>query len=620
MNYKGLFGLIALFVLAGRLSAAAQEPAGLPEKTSAPTAPANEAELGREYVRSGDYEKAKAVFKKMAGDPKHFVEIYRPYLQSLAQTKDWPEADRFVKRLLRSDEENPLYRAAAGRVALAQGKPAEAEKLFGEAVERAKKSEDLTNRLAIDFYEAGQHEWAIDAYTTSRKALNDENQYALPLARLYRLVGKPEAMIEEYLRFGKDEGNRETAQGRMQDELKDEKDIALLEKTLYRKVQESPNEPYFNEMLVWHLLQQKEFGKAFIQARAMDKRYRLEGQRIVEIGFMAMQNRDFPASGRVFEYLVKEYPKSANYPVYRRLLINAKEEVVKTTYPVNPHDIRVLIGEYQKLFDELGRNQKTLEALRNTAQLYAFYLNEKDTATTVLQQAIKLGGNDQEFIDRCKLDLGDVFLLKSEPWEATLLYSQVEKSEKDSPLGYDAKLRNAKLNYFKGDFDLAKEMLDILKQATTREIANDALQLSLLIQDNTGLDSNEAPLRAYASTELLLFQNRTREALVRLDSLYNAFSKDGLADEILYLRANTLLKENRPQEAIGDLEKIIKIHPTDILGDDAVFLMAKTYQEKLNEKEKAMNLFQEILTKYPGSIFGAEARKRFRMLRGDAIN
>ena len=163
-------------------------------------------------------------------------------------------------------------------------------------------------------------------------------------------------------------------------------------------------------------------------------------------------------------------------------------------------------------------------------------------------------------------------------------------------------------------------MLDILKIATTREIANDALDLSLLIQDNTGLDSNEAPLRAYASTELLLFQNRTREALVRLDSLYQAYGKDPLADEILYLRANTLLKENRPQEALDDLDKIVKNHGQDILGDDAVFLMAKTFQEKMNEKEKAMALYQEILTKYPGSIYGAEARKRFRMLRGDAIN
>lgn len=595
----------------------AQETVSIPEKKPAAT---SEVDLGREYLKTGDYEKAKTVFQKLARDKDRLPEVYQPYLQTLVQTKDWSEADRFTKRLLRSDEANPLYRAAVGRVLAQQGKAEESEKFFQEAVERAKRTPEQTGQLAMDFYEAGQHDWAVNTYLASRQQLRDDRAHALSLARLYRLLGKSEAMIEEYLRYGMAEGNREQAQGRMQDELKDEKDLILLEKMLYRKVQEAPGEPYYNEMLVWHLIQQKEFGKAFMQARAMDKRLRLEGQRVVEIGFMAMQNRDFSAAGRVFEYLVKEYPRSANYPVYRRLLINAKEEVVKTTYPVNQHDIRVLIGEYQKMFDELGKNQKTLEALRNTAQLYAFYLNEKDTARIVLEQAVKLATGDQEFVDRCKLDLGDVYLLKSEPWEATLLYSQVEKSEKDSPLGYDAKLRNAKLAYFKGDFELAKETLDILKQATTREIANDAIDLSLLIQDNTGLDSNEAPLRAYASTELLLFQNRTTEALARLDSLFKKYGKDPLADEILYLRANTLLKENRAQEAIEDLEKITKTYAEDILGDDALFLTAKTYQEKLADKEKAMLLFQEILKKYPGSIYGAEARKRFRMLRGDAIN
>lgn len=613
---KGLILLGGLWIGLGMGVAPAQSPVVEPVKTSGNT----EMDLGREYLKTGDYEKAKAVFQKIARDKDRLSEVYQPYLQSLIQTKDWSEADKFLKRLIRSDENNSLFHAAAGRVAMRQGKEEEANKLFQEAVNRARRAEEATNQLAANFADNGQHEWSIKTFVASRAESRDENRHALSLARLYRAVDRPDAMIDEYLRFGKIDGNRELAQGRMQDEIKEEKHIALLEKNLYRKVQEQPNESYYVEMLIWHLLQEKEFNKAFVQARAMDRRYRQEGQRVVEIGFMAMQNKDYTAAGKSFEYLVKEYPKSTNYPVYRRLLINAKEEVVKTTYPVNQHDIRILIGEYQKLFDELGKNQKTLEALRNTARLYAFYLNEKDTATTILDLAIKLGGSDRDFIDHCKLELGDVYLLKGEPWEATLLYSQVEKSEKDSPLGYEAKLRNSKLNYYKGDFELAKEMLDILKLATTREIANDALDLSLLIQDNTGVDSTEAALKAYASVELLLFQNRTNEALARMDSLFTKFSKDPLADEILFLRANTRLKENEPQRAIDDLEKIVKDYPYDILSDDAVFLIAKTYQEKMNEKEKAMTLYQEILTKYPGSIYGAEARKRFRMLRGDAIN
>ncbi|MFC0185221.1 tol-pal system YbgF family protein [Pseudarcicella hirudinis] len=238
----------------------------------------------------------------------------------------------------------------------------------------------------------------------------------------------------------------------------------------------------------------------------------------------------------------------------------------------------------------------------------------------MLTNAIKLGTADQIFVDKCKLDLGDIYLLKSEPWEATLIYSQVEKSEKDSPLGYDAKLRNAKLNYFRGDFELSKEVLDILKQATTREIANDAMQLSLLIQDNTGMDSTEMAMKAYASVELLLFQNRTSEAIDELTRMLAKYEGHSLTDEVLFLRAKTYLKLGDVQNAMKDLETIRQKFSTDILGDDAEFNLAKIYEEKLKQPDKAMELYRELLQKYPGSIYGSEARKKIRNLRGDAIN
>ncbi len=93
------------------------------------------------------------------------------------------------------------------------------------------------------------------------------------------------------------------------------------------------------------------------------------------------------------------------------------------------------------------------------------------------------------------------------------------------PLGQDAKLRNARLAYYKGEFEWAQTQLDILKTATTQNISNDALELSLVIQDNTGLDSTEDALIQYASADLLLFQNRIDACFARLDSIYADVSR-----------------------------------------------------------------------------------------------
>ena len=587
---------------------------------AAQKADSTEVRLGLEYVRTGEFEKARAVLQKLARGKEWTPVVYKPYLQTLMRLKEFSEADKYLRRLVKAEPDVLAYQVDYARLLETQGKVKEADKAYEEVIARAQKKEEWTYELGKAFSDADQPDQALRLFQAARSAQGEPARYALPMARLYRLLNQPEPMFEEYLLYGSQQGNLEAAQGFLQDELKDEKSLVAFERLMYKKVQDKPNEAYYSRMLIWFLMQQKEFSRAFVQARALDKRLRLEGQEVTDIGFMAMQNKDFEAAGKIFEYLVKEYPKSPNYPIYRRLLINAKEEVVKTTYPVNTADIRLLIREYQRMFAEVGQTPKTLEALRNTAHLYAFYLNEKDTAEAILQGAIRAGQLDREFSDRCKLDLGDIYVLKNEPWEATLLYSQVEKSAKDSPLGYDAKLRNAKLSYYKGDFELAAETLDILKKATSREISNDAIELSLLIQDNTGMDTTETAMKAYASVELLLFQHRTDEALDQLNSLYQAYKNHPLADELLWLRANTLLKENRAQEAVNDLDKILASYAHDILGDDALFLSAKIRQEKLNDKDGALRQFQELLQKYPGSIYTAEARKRFRILRGDAIN
>jgi tetratricopeptide (TPR) repeat protein len=196
----------------------------------------------------------------------------------------------------------------------------------------------------------------------------------------------------------------------------------------------------------------------------------------------------------------------------------------------------------------------------------------------------------------------------------------VEKSRKDSPTGYEAKLRSAKLSYYKGDFALAQQHLDVLKLATTREIANDAMQLSLLIKDNIGLDTTDMLLKEYADIELLLFQNKKMQALDSLNKMIQLYNGSSLTDEILWLQSTLYLEMGKFQKSIDLLNLIVEEYGEDIFGDDAFFRMAEIYDYQLKDIERSKNLYQEFLIRYPGSIYAAEARKRFRTLRGDYVN
>ena len=174
-----------------------------------------------------------------------------------------------------------------------------------------------------------------------------------------------------------------------------------------------------------------------------------------------------------------------------------------------------------------------------------------------------------------KMDLADIYLLDEQPWESILLYAQVERMFKDQPLGNQAKLKAAKLSYFNGEFELAKSNLDILKLATSREIANDALDLSILIKNNTVFDSTDVVMQNYAAIELLLFQNRIDSALINMDKMLAAYSSHSIADELFFLKANTLRQIGKFDKALVALETINTTHYYELLGDDALFLKGK---------------------------------------------
>lgn len=583
-----------------------------------PTAPGGVA-LAEEYFKAGDFEKAANEYAKLLKTEVTWGRLSR-YVTSLQKSNKTEEVVKYLKKQQRTDESNRFYyELLGGQVATQQGDTTLAKNQYTSAIQSAKPSVSRLEKLATAFNEAGETRWAIQSLEMARGISKDPTSYSGELMALYRAAGQTEKAIDEIITTSKQPDKKETVLGALQGFI-NTKDEPLVEKALYTKIQQEPNELAYNELLIWFFIQKQKFSRALLQEKATDKRLKLSGSRVYDLGMLAMNNKEYKIAADAFEYITTTYPQGQLYPFARRLVINAREEEVKNTYPVDKLQIRKLIGDYQRMLQEIGTNIKTLEALRSTANLYGNYLDSKDTALTVLDLAIDLGKTDKNFVDRCKLDKGDIYLLKGEPWESTLLYSQVEKSQKEELLGYEAKLKNAKLHYYKGNFTLAKELLDVLKLATSREIANDAEQLSMLIVDNTGMDSTETAMRWYADVELLLLQNKTDEAVDNLNQMMAKYADHTLADEVLWLRANTFLKQGKNMEALEDLKKINAKYPNDILGDDAQFMQGKIYEERLKDKQAAMDAYQKVLTQYPGSIHGAESRKRFRMLRGDTIN
>ena len=614
---KSSFIWITLFILFCVIPSTAQD--------------SDEIQLANEYLVKGEKKKALELYRELSKDDEANRLIYNNYFNLLLETSAFDEAQSYLKKNIRREPENFQYRLDVGFVYVKAGDLNKADKYFKEQIGQFKNNVQRIKFIAEYFTTRSLSDYAVLALTESRSALGNPYLFCLDLAMLYRIQGNQDKMVQEYLNYvTQNSANIQYVKNVMQAMLTKPAELESLEKLLYDKVQQFPDVEVYADLLIWVTLQQKNFYASFIQARAYDKRYKRDGEKCMEVARVALDNEDFDNAAKIYRYVVKEFSASQNKFLAALGLLKTREAQIRTTFPVKEDSIRSLLVDYGNFIRQFPDNANAWEASRNQAMLFAMYLNEKDSAVTILNQIISNPKASLFLKSKAKLDLGDIYILKAEPWESTLLYSQVEKTQKENPIGYEAKLKNAKLSYFKGDFKLAQEHLDILKEATTREIANDALDLSLRIKENIAFDSLGEGLKEYAAIELLLYQNRIEDALRRMESLkqgkvalseksdsVKAIANMTILDDVYWLEANIRLQRGEFDQSIALLKKIQTEHGDDILADDAMFMEGEIYERQLQDKPKAMELYREFLNKFPGSVFAAEARKRFRSLRGD---
>jgi outer membrane protein assembly factor BamD (BamD/ComL family) len=575
-------------------------------------------QLANEYYRMGEVDKAKSMFESLAKSSRNIPMIHQNYLNVLLDLDDYKEAHKYINKVLKWYPQNTNYQIDKGLVVLREGKEEVANSYFYSLIETMSADRYQTRRAVQYMLRLQLIDYAILALETARATANDPYLFAIDLANIYRLQNDKQKMVIEFLNFAiQNPRNLQYVKNTFQVLLTEHEDLESLERMLFDMVQTNPNNEVYAEMLIWVSLQQKNFYGAFIQARAVDKRLQMGGAKILNVGVIALSNKDYNNAIKIFDYLASNYPES-NIAIQAQLYrIRARENLVKTTYPVDLTEVSQLIIEYNGFINSFANNYSTSQAKLNKARLFAFYLNRNDSAITIIQELLKSSRVNQNLIAEAKLDLADIFLLDDQPWESALLYAQVDKTMKESTLGYEAKLRNAKLAYYRGNFQLAQEYLDILKLATSREIANDALELSIFIQSNIAFDTTTVALSRYADVEKLLYQHKTEEALAEIDSMLVDLPGHDLTDDLLYVKADIKKQTGEFTETAALLSRIVEEYGKGLLGAKSYFELGMLYENYIKDKNKALDLYNDFLKKYPGSIYTTEVRKRFRVLRGD---
>ena len=578
----------------------------------------SEEALAVQYFQSGDFEKAAILYGKLFERTKN-ISFYDPFFTSLLNTKKFDDAEKLIRSLQKSQPDNFNYSVDLGRIYQERGEQEKLITLYNNLIKNMPANEFAVKELAISFYRAEAYDFSIKTFLSGRKLLNDEKAFTYELLSLYRYRKDKAMLIQEYvLLLSTNPESLQQAKSILGNILESSEDFDLLKTALLRRLQKDAQNIALTELLTWQYIQKKDFDMALRQTLALDRRLKEDGGRVFELSRLLISNQAYEQGIEALNYLIAKGENSRYYIPAKIDFLNVKTEQL-TSKKFSKDDMLLLEKDYLSLLSEFGRSSGTTFAIRKLANLQAFYLQKPGEAVEQLERLLKFPGISQPIVAEIKLELGDIYILNDEVWEAALIYGQVEKEFANETYGQEARFKNAKLAYYQGDFIWASAQLDVLKSSTSQLIANDALDLSLLISDNLQNENDTAALKKYAEADLQIFKNQTDKALNLLDSISSLYPSNLLADDILMAKSKIFIRTNDIDKAVIQLQKIIDNYSTDLWGDDAIFMLADLYENKLNQPEKAIELYQKIINDYSSSLYIIEARKRFRALRGDKL-
>ncbi|MBT8177845.1 MAG: tetratricopeptide repeat protein [Eudoraea sp.] len=572
--------------------------------------------LAKQYLNDGEYEKALVFFERLVKDNPTRPDYLEGLLACYQQLERYQEAEELLLDKIDSRSSSPTIFIELGYNYRLQDLPDKANESYEKALNFIESNPNYGYLIGVRFERYALLDFALRAYSRAM-ALNPQLDYNYQMARIYGEKGDIEKMYQSFLELllnGKaSKANILRNIDNFISENPQDPNNLSLKKILLKNAQANPD-LLWNELLSWLFVQQRQFNLAFIQEKAIVKRAAINDlQRMESLGNIALREGATDDAIPIFEFI----EKNGFDPVSR---LNARLNLIDIALKgADEKAIKAIDEKFIRLINEYGYQGETLQLQIAYANFLTFKKDNPAEAEKILKQALQLPLTKytEAYV---KIALGDILVFSQKFNEALINFSQIQKRLKNDPLGQEARFRVAQTSFYKGDFDWALTQLKVLRSSTSQLIANDAMQLSLLISDNSLEDSTQTALKKYARADFLAYQNKTKASVEALGDILENHKGEKIEDEAL-LRQGKLLEESGNFDAARlNYLKVIEFFGQDILADDAHFAIAELYRNELNQPEKAKYHFEQIIYNYQDSYYFPQARRNFRILRGDVVN
>lgn len=570
----------------------------------------NNVVLAENYYREGSYQKAIQMYKALVEKNPNNTNYFKQLITCYQETSQFKRAESLLKKRLNENPNRPYLNVALGYNYEKQHQKEIASSYYDKAIHSIEKHPNLGGYIAQLFRHNNRLEYAITAYKRAMQ-YNPNTNYNFQIAQIYGEKGALEKMFQSYVDLVDIHKNYLKTVQRFTSKYISENpknsNNLLFEKILTQKSAENPKDVW-NQLLSWLFIQQKEYKKAFIQEKELFKRNPKYLSNSIKLGHIAFKNKTFQIAKQCFDFVIEH-------------TFSLKEKLNATLFSLKIDIATAQPGieeKFNTVFSTYGKNQTTLKLQIEYADYLTFQKKQPKRAEGVLVEALSISSSKLQKA-RLKLKLGDLAVFTGKFNKALLYFSQVQTRIKNHPLAQEAQFKVAQTSYFKNDFKWALAQLKVLKAATTQLIANDALDLFLIISDNQPKDSLPSGLALYATADLLAYQHKNIQAIDSLQTVLVKFKGQNIEDEALYKQALLFVKTRQLEKAVANYLKIIDLDKEGILVDDSLYQLAELHKNQLNNPEKASEYYQKIIFDHSSSIYLVDARKKYRKLRGDTV-
>ena len=483
----------------------------------------------------------------------------------------------------------------------------------------------MTFRIIANFaIERRDFEKAIELLNQGKKLSKDSFLYSYDLGELYNLTMQYREAAEEYCDLIKANPsqypqieNKILSYSNKPNAL--DETIEVIEK--YKSDNIS-----FTYLLARLYIEKKNYTDAFDLYKEIDKKQNTNGADIYSFGEFVYRDGEYKTASDVFKFLLDNYANQQYTPLAKLGYAKTQEALFIQKYnAVNPEwktfyipakveakEIEPVINAYQEIIKVYQHSEAAIEAMLRIGILYSHYRGDVIEAENNFKIIIK-DYPTSKFASLAFIELGNIKMQQAKLDEAEKLFQSVNNlmrinSEDKSYANYQL----ARIYSFKNDFESARKNLNTVMNNLKDNVANDAIEFSILLNTAKNDSSN---LALYCSAEFLAEQKRFSEA----KDLYLQLSKNPQAfvfNSIAKLRvAEMLIAADDYQNAIASLSLIVDEAEKNIYADKALYLQGQIYQFGLKDDAKAVESYENLLVKFPKSLYLDDARKNIIELK-----